>query len=543
MDNVQDGQVPVKSAEAFGDVAGYYEFTVDTTGVFITVYPPIGAGEAVSASQIYTELKAKALHTVKEDVIYRATTSPTGKPILVGEYPGPEEPELKIEIAQTKMEAQLTIVPSRSNEVPSVEVVKAALAEKGIIFGIDEAQVKLAIGNPNTTVVVAKGSLAQDGKDASIQHAFDFSKIGKPKAQMDGGVDFHDLGLVFNVRAEDIIAEKIFKTEGIPGSTVMGEAVSPKPGKDVPQPTGKNVYMDDLGKIRASIDGQIQMLGGKINVTPIFEIREDVDVSTGNIDFVGTVLVRGSVQTGFSIKAEGDIEVYGTVSGASLEGKNITVKNGIQGMHKGLIQAKGNLTTKYIENAHVVAQDTIIVSEAILHSNVSAGKRIIVNGKKAVIVGGTLRAGEEIQTRVVGTHLATPTILEVGVNPALRDQYVKDRDELKVIDHQLEQSQKAIQLLKNMESNGTITPEKKEMLLKVTKSYYNLSGQSVTLRNRIQETSAQIDELKFGKIKASETINPGVKIVIGSAIMPVRDAISFVTLYEEDGDVKIGPFK
>jgi hypothetical protein len=201
------------------------------------------------------------------------------------------------------------------------------------------------------------------------------------------------------------------------------------------------------------------------------------------------------------------------------------------------------LIAKFIENANVVVQDTVTVSEAILHSNVSAGKRVIVNGKKAIIVGGVIRAGEEIQTRLVGSHLATPTTLEVGINPELRDEFVKNNKEQKAVEHQLDQTNKAMQLLKSMETNGTITPEKKEMLLKVTKSYYNLAGQNVTIRKRVSDIEAQIDELKYGKIKVSEIIHPGVKIVVGSAILPVRDQISYATLYEEDGDVKIGPFK
>jgi len=538
MDEVQDSLNPATTVQ---NLPRYYELSVESTGVYITIFPPQGTGETIAAKVIYDELIAKGLHTVKEEVIYRATQQ-AGKQILVGEYPGPEEPEINIDIAKNKMEAQLTLIPSRKNDLPPVETIKGALAEHGIIFGIDEEQISRALKNPKQHVVVATGTQPENGLDAYLEHAFDFSMIGKPKAHMDGSVNFHDLGMVFNVRAEDIIAQKIYKTEGITGSNIMGEAILPKPGKDIPSPAGKNVCMDEHGRIRALIDGQIQVINGKINVSPVFEVREDVDVSTGNIEFIGTVVVRGSVQTGFAIKADGDIEIYGTVSGASLDGKNIVVKSGIQGMQRGIIRARGNLIAKFIENANVIAQDTVTVAEAILHSTVSAGKRVIVNGKKAIIVGGVIRAGEEIQTRLVGSHLATPTTLEVGVNPELRDEFVKNKKELKAVDHQLDQTKKAMHLLKNMEANGSITPDKKDMLLKVTKSYYNLAGQNETLRKRVSDIETQMEELKYGKIKVSEIIHPGVKIVIGSAILPVRDKMTFVTLYGEDGDVKIGPF-
>jgi uncharacterized protein (DUF342 family) len=520
-----------------------YQVTVEPNGVYLTVSPPLSGELGINPRELYAELLARDLHTVKRDAVMRAVSAPTGKPVLVGEYPGPEGPEIKVEVSQTKMEASVEVIPSRKGTKPSIKEMKSWLAEKGVVFGINEPQLELALDRPKHPVNIATGMPATDGTNGRIEYAIDFSKTGKPKEEIDGRVDFHDLNLVFNVRAEDVIAQKIPKTDGIPGSTVTGEAVPAKPGKDIPSPLGKNVYMDEAGMIRAGIDGQIQIINGKINVNPVFEVKEDVDVSTGSITFVGSVIVHGSVQMGFFIKAEGDIEVYGTVSGATLEGNDIMVKNGIQGMQRGHIRAKGKVTAKFIENANVFAQDSVTVAEAILHSNVSAGRKVVVQGRRAAIVGGTVRAGEEILSRVVGSNLATPTSLEVGVNPELRDELSKVKKEMKDVQYNLEQTQKAVQLLKNLETNGTITQEKKEMLLKVTKSYYNLVGQHESLRNRVSDIEQQIEELRNGRIKVSETVHPGVKIVVGTAILPIRDRVSFATFYEENGDVKIGAYR
>lgn len=539
----EDAGMPSENTTVAEKKQNRYDVTVEPTGVFLTVYPVREGEQRIDPQVIYADLIAQDLHTVQKDAVTRATVSPTGSPVLVGDYPGPEQPEIVVEIAKNKMEASMEIIPSRKGTRPALNDIKVALAAKGVVFGLDESQIEIALDHPKKPVVVARGKAPEDGVNAKIQHAIDFSKAGKPKEELDGRVNFHDLNLVYNVRAEDVIAEKIPKTDGVPGSTVTGEALPAKPGKDIPSPAGKNTYVDEEGMIRASIDGQMQIVNGKMTISPVFEVKEDVDVSTGSITFVGSVVVRGSVQMGFSIKAEGDIEINGTASGATLEGNNILVKNGIQGMQRGYIRAKGNVTTKYIENATVTAQDTVNVAEAILHSNVSAGKKVVVQGKRAVIVGGTVRAGEEILSRFVGSHLATPTVLEVGVNPELRDDLNKVKKEVKDVQFQLDQAQKAVQLLKNMEANGTITPEKREMLLKVTKSYYNLAGQHETMRTRIQEIENQIDDLRNGKIKVAEIVHPGVKIVVGAAMLPVRDAINFATFYEEDGDVKTGSYK
>lgn len=543
MDKAEQDQANDKTECDTEKTQGKYEVTVEPTGVYLTVKPLQSGEQGCNHQIIYDQLLASDLHTVRQDAIMRAVNFPTGEPVLIGDYPGPKEPEIRIEITKNKMQATLEVIPSRKGTLPTFEAIQEGLAKKGVVFGIDEEQIRVALESPKQPVNIAQGRNAQDGTDARVQDVFDYSRVGKPKEELDGRVNFHELNLVFNVQAEDVIAEKLPKTDGVDGLTVTGEPISAKPGKDIASPQGKNVYIDEAGMIRASVDGQIQIINGKFNVNPVFEVKNDVDVSTGSISFVGSVVVRGSVQMGFAIKAEGDIEVFGTVSGATLEGNNITVKSGIQGMQRGYIRAKGNITAKFVENAHISAQDTITVAEAILHSNVSAGKKVIVQGKRATIVGGTVRAGEEIIARMVGSHLATPTTLEVGVNPELRDELSKVKKEMKDVKFHLEQTQKAVQLLKNLEANGTITPEKKQMLLKVTKSYYTLMGQHETLRSRSGHIEQQIDELKNGKIKIAEIVHPGVKIVVGSAILPVRDAVKFSTFYEEDGDVKLGPYK
>ena len=68
---------------------------------------------------------------------------------------------------------------------------------------------------------------------------------------------------------------------------------------------GKNVVCNpEMTIMYAAIDGLFTLTGGEtINVFPIYEVNGDVDYHTGNIDFVGTVVIRGNVLTGFRIRA------------------------------------------------------------------------------------------------------------------------------------------------------------------------------------------------------------------------------------------------
>ena len=41
----------------------------------------------------------------------------------------------------------------------------------------------------------------------------------------------------------------------------------------------------------------------KISVMALYEIPGDVNLSTGNLDFIGTIIVRGDVKDGFKVFA------------------------------------------------------------------------------------------------------------------------------------------------------------------------------------------------------------------------------------------------
>src|SRR5690606_27653982 len=110
---------------------------------------------------------------------------------------------------------------------------------------------------------------------------------------------------------------------------------------------------------------------------PVYEVSGDLDMKTGNIDFVGNVVIRGNVPNGFEIKAKGDIHVYGTVESAFLYSEgSIFVNAGIVGQGNGKIYAKNNLHTTFINQGNIEVENDVHVSQSILHSTVIAGGSI-----------------------------------------------------------------------------------------------------------------------------------------------------------------------
>lgn len=523
------------------EVNGYFKLITANDGIYLTVYPPQDSGLPVEESVVMAEIKKQGIEKLDEVLVIETIRAATGQGVKIGA--AGSQADINVMVSRDRMEATLQIdVHDPKGQPVTSEVVMEKIASAGVSFNIDEDAVNSAIRTPGLMVVFATGQKAVDGTPAKMKYHVDTSLKGRPTEMADGRVDYKDLNLFTVVSQGQLIAEKIPATMGTPGMDVLGQELPAKPGKDFNLALGKGVSSEDKIHVLADIDGQFSLLNGKISVTPVIEIKGDVGVSTGNIEFVGSVVVRGSVQQDFSVKAAGNVEIYGTVSGGTVEGKNVVIKMGIQGMHRGYIKASENVVAKFMENATVYAGNDVIVSDVILHSHVKAAKKVIVEGKRGLITGGTISAGEEIRAQVIGTAMATATGLEVGVNPVLREEYQKLRTDLKAVDQSLEQTQKALNILKSINPNE-LPPDKREMLLKLTKAQFNLVGQAENMRSRLAEIEKDLEEMKYGRIKVANNLFPGVKVLIGTLIKPIREPLKFVSLYADDGEVKVGAFK
>ncbi|HPO50527.1 MAG TPA: FapA family protein, partial [Spirochaetota bacterium] len=175
------------------------------------------------------------------------------------------------------------------------------------------------------------------------------------------------------------------------------------------------------------------LYAGKVTVEEVYTVAGDVNLKTGNITFLGTVIVQGNVEDGFSVKASGNIEIHGSVGKCVLEADgDIIISQGFMGKHEGTIRAGKNVYAKFIENAKKVdSSEGVYVQDGIMNSSIDATKEITCVGKRATIVGGRLRAGELIKSKTLGSTANVFTILEVGIDPKKRqrlDELNEERD-------------------------------------------------------------------------------------------------------------------
>ena len=455
---------------------------------------------------------------------------------------------LDVEIQPDNMAAYLQVDLEVNTNTDLFQVAMQELEKAGVKYGIDEVAVKDAVTiRRGQRVQVATGKPVEMGADAQIIYHHLDEESGRPREREDGTVDFSDLNLIHNVRAGELIATKVPAIPGSPGITVKGQLIKGKQGKNVPLRRGKNTILEENGlKLIATCDGHVVLTGaGVINVLPVLEVNGDVDVSTGNISFIGDISVRGNVKPGFAIRTEGNVEIFGNIEGASiLASGSIVVKRGIMGQGKGTVVAGGNIQAQFVENGNIQARGDINITDAILHSLVSSGGRLVVEGRRGTIVGGVTRATREIRAKNIGSSLAPPTQIEVGIKPERKEEYRHLNQELQDKAKDLEKTRQIINLLSNLEkTRGELPEDKRETLNRLRPLEHQLEQEIAEKQRRKELLEEQLSTLRTGKICVQGTIYPGVTVMIGQITMTVNDAIEFCQLVVEEDDIKIYPYK
>jgi len=519
-------------------------------GVCLSVTPPGDNGLAINLEQVLRELELRAVQNIDSRKVQQIVMEMSGIPDLIA----PPQTEMEengyvvIEISKNKMEAYLTVYPHRGKGKPVTrDDIQKALKDHNVVSGVLENVIDSALRSSQMgeILTVAVGSEPVDGENAVIEYKVNPVNPGKPEELMDGRVDFYNLHLIQNVEPGEVLAVKIPAQPGTPGYTVTGEELPPKPGKDVQLAIGKNVELTgDNNTAVAAAKGHVVIAGNKISVSGIYEINGDVDFNTGNVEFSGTVVVKGSIREGFKVVADGDVEVMGNISDGIVECTGtLKVKNGIVGRSKSRIKAGGSVFTRFIENTVLDSGMDVMIGEAIMHSKVHARKSVVVAGK-GVIVGGLIRAGEEINCKNVGSSMATATELETGVNPDLRRRYSFLVKEKQGKEADFDKAEKAVKLLKYLEqTQGTLPEDKRAILARVTKVQGELSRELEELKSCLIDIEAQMQQSERGRIKVHGVMHPGVRVTIGSATMQVYDDLPFVTLTNVMGEIKINPYK
>ena len=524
---------------------GYFQLVTEGYETGIRIFAPTDGGDPVSYDDVKEYLDERSV-SFAPAVLNDAISEPDGGYVTLNESMSyPERESYRLTISRDRMEASVFFyAPSEGAELMTPKEFIEDLAYRNIVFGIDSDAIMQFFGNREycKEIIVAKGRKAREGCDAKIELMFKADLHATPTMREDGSVDYFNLNIINNVKKGDKLAILIPEDPGDPGQNIYGEVLRPHPVKTTKIKPGKNtVLSEDELELTADIDGHVTIKEGKVTVSNVISF-ENVDVSTGNINYDGSVEVKGNVATGFSIKAGANIVVKGVVEGANLRaGADIILEKGVNGMAKGEIIAGGNIVSKFIENARVSAKGSV-TSECIMHSNVAAGTEINVSGKRGFIAGGKCTATDKIKAKILGSDMGANTIIEVGADPRIKIRLKELQKAVSESSKKLDNIKPTIEsVTKRLRMGQKLSPEQTRQAQQLMTMNKVLTSQLEKNTTEMQELQQKLADSKEAYVVVEDTAYPGTTVQIGDQMTTLKTEAQYCRFELRDGHVKTGP--
>jgi hypothetical protein len=229
-------------------------------------------------------------------------------------------PGLSYVLADRDPTAVLVLERRPDGEIPPPAVeareVRAVLDREGVTYGVDDAAVDAAMraadGVPH---VVARGTAPTPPVHSELRLPFAEPLAANPLHTVPRGT---------------LLAEKTAAVPGEEGRRVDGDPIRVPAPADPPLAAGPGAErtVDEAGvtRVHAVQDGRPKRAGALVVVEPTITLAADVDVETGDVDVLASLVVSGGVGEGRTVRARHDLEVTGAVERAVVEaGGSLTV--------------------------------------------------------------------------------------------------------------------------------------------------------------------------------------------------------------------------
>lgn len=431
-----------------------------------------------------------------------------------------------VRITEDCMEAYMTVPPTGTPENYTVEYLTDVLHLNYVKIGIltENLQKIINFNIYNKEVLVAQGAEAQDGRDGYFEYLFETNLSQKPIVLEDGTVDYKNIKMIELVEPGQKIAIYHPGTNGTNGYNLAAQFKLAKHGTELPPLKGTGFErMEDGVTYRATVGGKITEFNNRVNIFPVHELYGNVDLSTGNIEFNGDVIVHGNVLEGMSVKATGTVTVDKIVESAYIEGKKgVILRGGVLGKNGSKVRSKGNITAQFLEYADVKTEGDI-EADSFLDSHVYAGGTIKLSGKKGCIVGGMTHAVRGIEAREIGNAAGANTDVSVGVHKKVYEQIATIDRETKDDERQLQRIEEGLIQFETIMRQKGLSFRNDPRRMALVKEKVRLSAQIAGRKEELEGLQQIISASNTACIQVVKNVYAGVRVSVDEQTIQVLE--------------------
>lgn len=293
----------------------------------------------------------------------------------------------------------------------TVEDIKEELRKLGICRGIiEENLIKCTEKRGVSELLIASATPVVDDEDDKLDIKFNVAK--NPLESLEDSVakvDFRNLCSIDTVCKGDLIAIKITGQVGTDGVDVYGNVLKKKDKKKIDLRIGGGCLLQDENTVVAAISGKPCIKNNTFYVYQVHEVMNDVDLKSGNIHFIGDVIVYGGVKEGMKVEAGNNIEIQRDVEHADI-------------LAKGNINIKGNVINSNVASGgeDIIIQ-RLIANLLELKTTLKGMTDAVIEIKKFNLLGTKITDGEIIKVLIENKF---KTIPKLGIS-IIRDTVFK----------------------------------------------------------------------------------------------------------------------
>lgn len=431
------------------------------------------------------------------------------------------------------MHAYMSVSPPQGGRDLDDNLLKKALDDAGIYAQCCDEKVlaKVVKEKSAENLLFATGKEPKDGSDASFEALVEEVIYSKPKETKTGKIDLREVVRFSLIEAGVDLMRRTPAIEGENGRNVKGQVITAREALDTPfdeDLPGAAISDSDPNVLVSICKGHPVIMPSGVKVDNSIEV-ENVDMSTGNINYDGSVLVRGEVKAGMEINVTGSIIVKGVVTKASLHAKNdITIECGVVGTDPkkddndsppAVLKAGGNVKAQYLNLTEVHATGNVEVKEYISHCDVEAKKKVLVGqgGGKGKVFGGSCYGKVGVEANSIGANGDVKTLIVAGTSSEQQKQFDQLLEVHKNRTQQYSQlSALEIKYQKLLKENPTDI-DKANKIKAIKKVIEQLDGEMEKMVHTINSVNQHLREVK----KASIAV---VKETFSNAIVSINGA-------------------
>lgn len=184
------------------------------------------------------------------------------------------------------------------------------------------------------------------------------------------------------------------------------------------------------------------------------------------------------------------------------------------GASRASITSRGNISAKFFEYTRVHANGSI-QADVFLNCKVSSGKSIVLDGKKASIIGGDIWAIERIAVHTLGSDGEVKTKVRIGNDEAVKRRISILRSKIEVERENLQKIEDGLKMLQDVKSD----PRRTELLRVKIRDSALLADDTAEL----EKLENQVERARGGNIMVQGKVYPGVCVEMDELRVNVKE--------------------